>query len=454
MDTRLAPTALAPHSPEAEESTIGAVLIDPAAFGRLQFLQPADFYLYRHNCIWAAFQALHERAEPIDQLTVVEELRRTQQLQEIGGSAYLVRLSGETPTSANAETFARIVQAAATRRRWLTFSGEMAQLAVEENATIDTLQTKIDEGYRHVMSQFRGQGIVNGNEVMHRLWDNFWEWVDNPAAVRGMSSGIPKLDRYLMGFRPGLYAIAGASSMGKSTFAGALVRQFAQQARGVFVPTEIEADRAFAKIAGDWAGIPYKKLLSGMLDEPEKRAFQDAFGKLAECAPNVTVFDTAAASPAAIQAEVIRTGAKWVIVDSGTAIAYQQQGKRKDLYSATSDIAQAFQNIGRWGVAVIVLWQIGRSTKDRDQKWPTIHDFKQSGAIEETADVCLGLYRHDYYVKRQMAKPDPQFPPGTGTVFILKDRDGGDGDDKVTLKFVAGKGFYEVDPALDGKDGR
>jgi replicative DNA helicase len=447
---------IAPHTPEAEEAVLGSILMNPEALHAVKaFLFTDDFFLEKNGIVYRAMLNLQDRHEAIDNLTVIQELRNTKLLESIGGAGYVTFLINHTPDSTNAETYARMVEHSAYRRRYIGFAEKAANLAWNGDMTTRDLAREINTTYQDVTARIRSRNIVSGKSILDKIWQSFEERLENPANVRGLSSGIQKLDRDLMGFRAGLYAIGGASSMGKSTLAGGLVRAFTTQAPGIYVPTEVTGERAVEKIATDVAGIPYKQYLSGFLNDTQVSDFTTAYSQLYQNHDNLTVVDTERPSIQEIEAEIIRTDAKWLLIDSGTAMAYQNMRKGTDLREAITLLCQQLQNISRMGITVIALWQTGRNAKDRQSKVPQIHDFKESGSIEETADVCLGLYRHDYYVARKMAEPTPQYPPGSATVFILKDRDGGDGEGQVTLGFRAGHGFTaNIDPRLDGMDGR
>jgi replicative DNA helicase len=443
---------IAPHTVEAEEAVLGSILMNSEALHTVKpFLFVDDFFLEKNGIVYQALLDLQDRHEAIDNLTVIQELRNTKLLDRIGGAGYIAFLINHTPNSGNAETYARMVEHSAYRRRYIMFATQAANLAWNGDMTTRDLAREINTTYQDVTARIRSRNIVSGKSILDKIWQSFEERLENPANVRGLSSGIQKLDRDLMGFRAGLYAIGGASSMGKSTLAGGLVRAFTTQAPGIYVPTEVTGERAVEKIATDVAGIPYKQYLSGFLNDAQVSAFTTAYSELYQNHDNLTVVDTERPSIQEIEAEIIRTDAKWLLIDSGTAMAYQNMRKGTDLREAITLLCQQLQN----SITVIALWQTGRNAKDRQSKVPQIHDFKESGSIEETADVCLGLYRHDYYVARKMAEPTPQYPPGSATVFILKDRDGGDGEGQVTLGFRAGHGFTaNIDPRLDGMDGR
>lgn len=446
-------------SPEAEEALLGSILINPDVLWSVKaIVKVDDFWTVKYRWIYAAILHLHSERQAIDNISLVDELNHREQLGDIGGLATLTMLINNTPTHVHALTYAKIIERAAVRRRWIGFASIAANAALNGSIDTPTVNVQINDAYRDATSKLSSPTIVSGKTLMDQVWQNYEEQTANPASVRGMSTNISQLDQILMGVRPGLYAVGGASSMGKSTFAGGLAYAFAEEAEGVVVPTEVKATKALEKIATNMAGITYKKYLSGWLTEDEHRDFQDAFSRLSAVQHNFTFVDTEKPDLAQIEAEIIRINAKWLLIDSGTAMAYQMMMALKgqtDLRKSTTYLCQWMQNIARSGVAVFALWQTGRNAKERQSKIPRINDFKETGAIEETADVCMALYRHDYYVKRQEAQPEPdKFPPGTGKVYVLKDRDGGDGDEDVTLGFKRGFGFTNyVDPRLNGQNG-
>lgn len=451
-------------SEEAEEAILGSVLIAPdLMFDLKAFLTPEDFYFVQNRDIYDVMLGLHNKREAIDQLTVLQVLRSREQLAAPNGvsmASYLMVLVNHTPTHVHAETYARIVFAFSMRRRLLAFTSDAATLAVMGDQPLPAIMTKVNTLYQDVTVRLRSRSMVSATHLLDDIWADLEERLAKPSNVRGFSTGIQALDKMTMGLRAGLYAIGGASSMGKSTFAGGLVRALAKQGPGLLVPTEVKGEKALQKMATDMAGIPYKKYLSGYLNHDEVSNIQNSLSYLSSIAKNITVLDSEAPSVLEIEAEIVRSGAKWLVIDSGTAMAYQgmdtRHGKKQaDLRLSTTWLCQQLQNIARQDVVVVSLWQTGRNAKGRESKVPRINDFKEAGAIEETADVCLALYRHEYYTSRKEADPDPRFPPGTATVFSLKDRDGGDGDDSVVLTFRPGHGFTGVvDPRLDGQDGR
>lgn len=200
------------------------------------------------------------------------------------------------------------------------------------------------------------------------------------------------------------------------------------------------------KMAGDMAGVPYKQLRSGKVSNAQVKLIDQAYADLAKVARNIRVLDTSHPSLAAISAETQRLpGCRWVVIDSGSKLAQAVQTSDERLLDAVNRVSSFFQDLARQNLVVIVTWQFGRNAKDRAVKVPQINDFKESASIEEDADVCLGIYRHDYYVSRKTANADEKtYPRGTAKLLLLKDRAGANGDESITLFFKPGMGFYET----------
>ncbi len=447
----LNPGRLGPHSIEAEEALLGALLMDVSALAPVRALvRSGDFFELKHNWLYAAICALFDGGQAVDNVTLVDELRRRGQLDDVGGSAYVTYLINSTPTFLHAETYARIVQTAALRRQLMDAAGAIAQAAREDGTEIDGVLLRAQEALSAVAKRASGGQLVDGAMLADEAMNEAHGWLMEPADTRGLKTGFPGLDRILGGLEPGvMLSIGGDTGMGKSTFAGALVRAFALQGRGLLLTTETMPKTAFHKFAGDMAGIPYKDVRRGRLSQAQAEALMSAYVDLVALGQNVVVWPGLDPNPLRLQAEVLRLqdeepGCLWVVVDSGSKLADGLQAESD--YARVTAAAHALQNVALEGVVVGVTWQIGRSTKERDVKLPRLHDFKNSGAVEENTDVALGLYRHDYYVGRGMAKPDPAaFPAGTARIMVLKDRRGAAGDEFVTLGFQPGKGFYEIE---------
>lgn len=435
----------APAAVDAEAAILACLLADGNSIAQVMgFLKTEDFFLLRHRQIYDAILTIMKRGEEIDDISVSGELRLREQLDRIGGDAYLTGL--DAPNYTHIVTYAELVERAAVRRRLQTAGSKLANLANDGDKDIDEVLDEAETIFRTATKRGADRFIIRGDMLVDEAFDEWLQWADVPAEIRGLSSGINGLDRILGGLTPGVYAIGGATSMGKSTLCAFITRKMAEQGHGLLCPTETPGKTMFHKMAGDMVGIPFKELRSGKYRSPSiNNLLGNAYTELRGVARNIRVLDTSHPSLSAIHAEVLRMpNCQWVVIDSGSKLAGAVKTGDERLLDSVNRVSAFSQDLARLGLVVIVTWQFGRNAKDRAVKVPQLNDFKESGAIEEDADVCLGIYRHDYYVNRSMAEPDPErFPPGTAKLLLLKDRAGADGDEAITLHFKAGRGFFE-----------
>lgn len=408
------------------------------------FLKPEDFYLVRNQWIYEAVLSVFRRGEAVDYVSVVAELKRRGQWSQVSGDGYLANL--EAPNIFHLATYAGLVEAAAVRRRLLEAAGNLGNLAFDGSKNTDEMLDAAEAIFRSSTKRSADRFVMRGETLVDEAYREWLDWIDDPADIRGLPTGIDGLDRILGGLTPGVYAIGGATSMGKSTLCGFITRQIASCAPGLLCPTETPGKVMLHKMAGDMAGVPFKELRSGRVANHEQiKTIDRAYTDLARVARNIRILDTSHPSLSAINAEAQRLpGCRWVVIDSGSKLAGAVKSGDERLLDAVNRVSSFSQDLSRSGLVVIVTWQFGRNAKDRAVKVPQLNDFKESGSIEEDADVCLGIYRHDYYVKRDLAKADPRvYPPGTARLLLLKDRAGANGDESITLHFKPGRGFFE-----------
>ena len=226
------PTTTIPHNREAEEAVVGAVMINPEVYYDLaEFLQADDFYIHRHRFIWEAFQRLHEQRTPLDFLTVTAELERVNQLNEIGGPAYLTAVLNQVPTSMHAVSYGRLVEATAIRRRMLTAANQIATLAYDEQELVDQVMQEAEKAVFNVSERRLRHDVLPIRKVISEYYDRIDELARRPEDIHGVPTGFVDLDRLLTGLQPSdLLIIAGRPGQGKTgflTFRGSQCRPFA-----------------------------------------------------------------------------------------------------------------------------------------------------------------------------------------------------------------------------------
>lgn len=432
---------VAPNSTESEQAVLGSVLINPDCLLELSFLEASDFFMVRNGWIWSAMQAINARYEAIDNLTVVQELRARGQLDEVGGSAYITGLSSIPDDYYHAETYARIVERASIRRKLLGAAGDIANVALNENAEISEVVSRAEQMLEAVATRRSAAFLSGGDEIVDTAVDQFLTWIGDPAEVRGLRSGIPTLDQFTGGFVPGRpYTLYGATGMGKSTLGAYIAINFAEQAPGLIISTEMESVFWVHRAVSDLTGIPFNKLKSGQLTTEERNAaglIYDRFKRLAPCFHTLRISDP---TPSEIKASVRRLqrqyGLTWVLVDSVNNITVPGV---TDVYPKTSIAADCTMSIGvDQGMVVLQTAQTGRNAKMRqNDKKPQLNDAEGSSKIENNSHMVIGIYRHQYYVERKMLPPNEFFPEDNTTLMVLKNATGPSGK-WIPLQFKAG----------------
>lgn len=436
---------LPPHSADSEEAVIGSVLINPDCLYDVGYLQPDDFFLLRNAIVWAAIQALSERHESIDNITVIAELRATGKLETVGGSAYITGLSNAVPHSYHAESYARLIEAASTRRKLLSAASEIANAAVNENSATDEVVDRALQTLDSVATRRTAAYLNTGDEIVSAAVDEFLTWLGEPAEVRGLRSGIPELDKETGGFTPGRpYTFYGSTNMGKSTLATFIAVNAAEQAPGLIVTTEMNPEFWIHRAVSDLAGIPFLKLKSGQLTREERNLASSIYDRLKRLAPCLHVLRNSSPTPFDLKGNVRKlmrqNACEWVLIDSINNISVPGV---TDIYPKTSAAADCAQSIGLdLGAVVFQTSQTGRNSKMRLNKMPQLGDGEGSGKIEQNSGMVFGIYRHDYYVKRGEAKPNDLFPEGGTILQVLKNERGPSGQ-WVPLRFEPGGFTYD-----------
>ena len=423
----------APYSQEAEEATLGAVLVNPSAFLNIaSFLKAEDFFLLRHAYIWDALQRLNLRGEPIDYLTISQELRDMNRLDEIGGQAYLTHLINNTPTAVHAEVYGRLVERAAIRRRLMEASDEIRQLALDEEKTVDTV---IEEAESKIFA-------VSDSQLKREfvpLWDALSEYYDRMEILlqeRGQTLGIPTgfraLDELLGGFQKSdLLIFAGRPGMGKTSFLLTIAMNVARLGGRVALFTmEMGVEQMVQRLIAMETGINMQKLRLANLTPQENTRFTEAVGRLANL--QLYIDDTPALSPLEVRTKARRLahehGLDLLIIDYLQLMNGGGKGMESNRVQEISYISRSMKELAReLNVPLLSAAQLSRAVEQRQDKRPLLSDLRESGSIEQDADAVMFLYRDEVY------NPDTTEFPNQGEVILAKHRNGPTG--KVSLYF-------------------
>jgi replicative DNA helicase len=416
-------TRIAPHAVEAEEAVLGSILINPEVILDVDGLVTGeDFFIVRHRWIWDAIQSIHARREAIDYLTVVEELGARGQLDEAGGPAYITHLINSTPTSIHAESYARFVERAATRRRLLDAAGEIAQAAHDEETEIAGVIDRA-EGALFAATNRRGthsdQSLSGALGAYYDELEHLYTTQDKPV---GVPTGFRDLDALLCGLQKGdLAIVASRPGMGKTSWllCTALNAARAGARVGIF-SLEMKTAQIVHRLLAIETGINAQNLRLGKLCPEEWELFVQATDVLSRLP--VWIDDAQGVTPAQLRTQArrwwARDGLDLVIVDY---IQRMRAGSKADDFNrvqALAEISNGLKNLaGELNIPVLVAAQLKREVDLRRDKHPELSDLRGSGDLEQDADVVLFIFRDDYY------DPDSE-RPGIAEIDVAKHRNG------------------------------
>ncbi|NDJ61343.1 MAG: replicative DNA helicase [Chloroflexi bacterium] len=412
----------APHSREAEEAVLGAVLINQDVFLSLaSFLNAEDFYLLRNGYIWAAMQRLNERNDRIDFLTVGEELRGSSQLDEIGGPAYLLQLVNSTPTSTHAEVYGRLVERAAVRRRLLKAADEIKGLALDENIVIDEVTSQAETKLFGVTERNLQRELIPVRDAIDEYFARIEHLLQHPDEPLGLPTGFRDLDSLLGGLqRSDLLIFAGRPGMGKTSFLLTVALNAAKLgARIVIFTMEMGAEQIVQRLTAMETGINMQKLRLGQLDQRDWSRFVQAMGRMSNL--NIFIDDTPAMTPLQMRTRCRRVqheyGLDLVIVDY-IQLMNAGPGYESNRVQEISYISRSMKELAReLNVPVFSAAQLSRAVEQRQDKRPVLSDLRESGSLEQDADIVSFLYRDSVY-------NDAAEFPNQADVIVAKHRNG------------------------------
>ncbi len=391
---------VAPHSREAEEAVVGSVLINPEAYYDVaDFLTADDFHIHRLRWIWEAFTALHEQRTPVDMLTVTEELDKQDRLAEVGGPAFLTTLVNNVPTSLHAEAYGRLVQQGSIRRRLLDAANKIAKVAYQEEINVETA---IDEAEKAVFSASEHRlstDLQSIKAVLSDYYDRVEEMSRRSDEIYGVPTGFLDLDRLLMGMQPSdLLIIAGRPAQGKTSFLMSVAKNAAQLNKkhvAVF-SMEMSNEQLVQRLLSQETGINSQRMRSGKLEQNEWDLFAQAIEVLGDT--KIFLDDTPAISPTQMRAKCRRLhmeyGLDLVVVDY---LQLMQGDSRTDnRVQEVSYISRSLKVLAReLNVPVLAAAQLSRAVEQRANKRPQLSDLRESGSLEQDADIVMFIYRED-----------------------------------------------------------
>jgi replicative DNA helicase len=391
-------TRIVPQDLEAEKSVLGSVIIDDnAMFEIAEVLRPEHFYPTKHQLIFEACLDLFEKREPIDLVTLGARLKKKKQLSKVGGSGYLAELASYTPTSANIKSYASIVKSAYTKRELITASAKINEYAFDAEFEEEDIIDKTEQLLYSISKDTVKKDFSHIKDVLAVTFEKMDELHKNKGALRGVPTGFPSLDKKTNGFQESnLIIIAARPSVGKSSLASNIA-QFAatQKGSGVIIfSLEMSAEEIADRMISAEAGLDMFKLKTGNMSEDEFTAMGEAFGTLSE-AP-IFIEDTPGISVLELRTKARRLAMEHDI--SMIIVDYIQLMRGRNLDNRAQEVAeisQALKNLAReLKVPVVALSQLNRQVENRGGG-PQLSDLRESGAIEQDADIVMFLHRPD-----------------------------------------------------------
>ena len=394
-----------PHNIDAEKSLLGAILIDQEVLiDVVEIVKATDFYDKRHGKIFAGMIRLYQNHEGVDLITVTDELKKSGHLDEIGGSTYLAELTNHVPTAAHASSYAEIVSQNAVRRRLIKASADINSLAFDENLTVPQLLGQSEAELFSVSDSSLKQDLTSISDILDTSFDRINDLYVNKGVLRGVKTGYRDLDNMTAGLqRSDLIILAARPAMGKTTLVTNLAYNIAtiEKKTVLLFSLEMSKEQLIDRMLADAAGVDSWNIRTGNLSEEDFAKLAEASGEMAE-AP-IFIDDTPGVSVLEMRTKARRAAHDGelglIIIDylqlmqgSGSA---QANGNR---VQEVSEISRGLKLLAReLNVPVIALSQLSRSVESRSPQIPQLADLRESGSIEQDADIVMFIYREAYY---------------------------------------------------------
>lgn len=390
-----------PHNIDVEKSVLGAMLLDKEAVVKVaEFLLPEHFYEPKHIDIASSIFELFDEGLPIDIVTLSEKLKNNKKLKKIGGRSYLTELVEDVPTAAHVEEYGQIVKSLSIRRNLITAASSIDEMAYQEDKEVAEILDSSEQKLFSISQDSLRQKFKHVRELLKDAYERA-ESVDSKSdKLSGVPSGFKLLDNLLGGFQPSdMIVIAARPSVGKSALALDITRHAAvvEKKKIAFFSLEMSDTQLMDRILGMQARVPFWELRMGKLKDQGFERLADAMGKLADA--DIYIDDAPGQSVMEVRAKARRLqlerGVDMIVVD------YMQLMHSRNLINRVqevSEISLAMKNMAReLNVPVIVLSQLNRAVESRTDRIPMLSDLRESGSIEQDADVVIFIHREEQY---------------------------------------------------------
>jgi replicative DNA helicase len=413
-----------PQSIEAEASIISAVLLDNSTLNDvLEILKPEDFYRTAHQKIFSAIGDLFARSEPADLVTVSNRLKEAGHLESVGGAAYLARIIDEAPLAVNAQHYARIVQEKATLRRLIEKSNAIARRCFEQQGETEEILDFAENAIFEIAEHKSKKSLYPLGELVVQNFDTLEKRAANKSLLTGIPSGFNELDRKTSGFQNSdLVILAARPAMGKTSLALNIARNAAvdENVPVAIFSLEMSREQLSMRLLCAEARVDSSRVRSGMFYEEDWRKLTDAAGVLSE-AP-IYIDDAPDISTTTIRTKSRRLkmdkGLGMIVVDYLQLMRPRVPSERRDL--EISEVSRSLKALAKeLDIPIIALSQLNRMLEQRSDKRPVLSDLRESGALEQDADLVLFIYRDEVYNKEEV-NPNR----GKAEVILSKHRNG------------------------------
>ena len=433
---------LPPHDIEAEEAVIASLLVDPDAIYKIApVLKPEDFFREQNAWAYEACLALWERNQSINQITVAHELARREQLDEAGGPGFLSRIVTELPTPVGVEHYAAIVRRDAAYRQLIGASAQITQLAYQGGPDLEAVLGRAEALILALRSGGKFRDFVHIRQLLEQYLEAPGVEAVGATLIGHIRTGFIKLDTFLAGLRRSdLILVAARPGLGKTSLALNIARNAAvgQHARVAIFSLEMAAEQLAQRLLASESGVDSTRLRLGEQNEAEERRIMHAMGVLADA--EIYVDDTPIQRMLEIRAKARRLhaekGLDLIIVDY-LQLIHGASGRLDSKVAEVSDISRALKELAReMDVPVIACSQLSRAPEQRPTHIPMLSDLRESGSLEQDADVVAFIYREDMYVTEDewnLRHPREPYPKDVAQIIIAKHRNGPTGT--VDLRF-------------------
>jgi replicative DNA helicase len=433
-----------PQNIEAEQSILGSLMLDKDAWDQIaDLLVAADFYKPQNQRIYQAIGELHAKNQPIDLITVSNHLQSKSEMESAGGTDYLVETVNRTIGSSNIISYAKIVREKSVLRKMIQASGEIIEDAYSEDfKEVDLFIDQAEEKFYRLSETKKSEGLINPLEVVKASVAKIEDLYRRKADVTGIASGFTQLDRMTSGLHGGeLIIVAARPSMGKTAFSLNLAQHMALRHKKTvaYFSLEMSREAVMMRLLAAEARISMKDIRSGKISDAAWPKLIQAAGHISDS--KIYIDETSGISPTEVRARARRLKARHgldiIVIDYLQLMDLKQKVESRE--RAVSEISKALKSLAKeLDVPVIALAQLNRGVEGRTEKRPMLSDLRESGSIEQDADVIMMLYREDYYDKENAEVV------GNAEIIIGKQRNGPTGTVKLRWEAEFGR-FRDAD---------